>query len=176
MTSQFERDYDWYLKYKDTFNFDGAKDYVRRYIRITSIDKKDNSIQNQKEYALKTFEDAFEIKTLPYVSEGMFTINHFELRIEDVIIPDENGFSAKECFWLWDSQGKVEPCREPELLKSILKCKGSINLHIKMWAEGIHEGTLFKFEFEEDFMKEFELPDWVKISVYNQVRLLRYRN
>ena len=176
MTNQFERDYNWYLKYKDDFNFDGAKDYVRKYIRITTFNNEDDSISNVKEYALKTFESAFDIKKFPHISKGMFSSHYFELRIENVVVPDENGASAKECFWLWDSQGRVEPCREPELFKAILKCKGSINLNIKMWAQGINEGSTPKFEFEETIMKEFELPDWVKVAVYNQVDLIRYGN
>ena len=83
-SENFERDYNWYLKYKDIFNFDGTSEY---------LDKHNNSIF-----------------------------------IED----NEKGLSAKECFYIYDSQGKVSSCREIELYKQIHKCKGSINFNIKI--------------------------------------------
>jgi len=79
-SKNFERDYNWYLKYKDIFIFSG------------SPTKK---------------------------------------------IETGNKYSAKEAFYLYDSQGKLVSTYEPELLQQIFKCKESINFQIKQWVEGL---------------------------------------
>ena len=83
-------------------------------------------------------------------------------------IPDPQGISAKEAFFFIDSSGKNKPCREPELLDSILLCKASVNFHIKMWAEGRAEGTIATHELRKDYKEEFGLPDWVIDAVEKQ--------
>lgn len=40
-------------------------------------------------------------------------------------------YSAKEAFYLFDTQGKLVGCIEPKLLQQIFKCKESINFQIK---------------------------------------------
>lgn len=62
-------------------------------------------------------------------------------------IPDKNGKTAKEAFFLIDSTGKNNPTCEPDLLNQLLLCKASVNFHIKQWAEGRAEGTLPFCEF-----------------------------
>jgi hypothetical protein len=116
-SKSFERDYNWYFKWRSVFNFDGNNNYVNKQGR-------------------------------------------------DLIVPSVNGKSAKECFYIFDSIGKIEPCREPELLKEILRAKGSINFNIKMWGESRAEGTLPKIEFTE-IVKEFSLLDWMVEAVEN---------
>lgn len=91
---------------------------------------------------------------------------------QNIIKPDPNGKTAKECFYIWDSQGKIEGCREPELLHDILKCKGSINFMIKMWAEDrapSSEGFVLlpRIEFGK-IAKECELLDWMIEGVEEQ--------
>jgi len=50
------------------------------------------------------------------------------------------------------------PCKEPELLKEVITCKKSINLHIKMWVDG-YEDMMMGIE---EYMKEFiDPPIWV---------------
>lgn len=110
-SKNFERDYDWYMKYKHVFLFDGSHD------RLLHVDL-------------------------------------------------ENGYNAKHCFYTLDSTGKLLPTSEPRLLSELLKCKGSINLHIKMWVEGIHEGTFTIDEFTE----EFELLPWMIKAIENQLK------
>jgi hypothetical protein len=75
----------------------------------------------------------------------------------------ETGKSAKECFYIRDSTGRIEPTSEPELLKQIYICKASINLHINMWAAAIAENTLFTSE-----LQDFELLLWMKDALYKQ--------
>lgn len=111
-SKNFERDWNWYLKYKSVFIFDGA---INREIK------------------------------------------------EDLI----NGKTAKECFYIFDSQGKMPPTKEKEILLQILKCKGSINFNIKMWAEDRAKGYLPKIEFQ-NIIEEFELLDWMVEAVEKQ--------
>jgi hypothetical protein len=111
-SKEFERDYEWYLKNLDTFNFDGANTYINK--------------------------------------KGL-----------DIIVPNEEGLTAKECFYLYDSQGIIEPCREPELYKQLLKCKGSVNLHIKMWAEDRAKGYLPLLEFNNTIDEELRCLEWI---------------
>lgn len=118
-SKSFERDYNWYFKFRDVFTFDGTMEYT---------DKDNNTI----------------------------------------FVEDENGLSAKECFYKYDSTGKVYPCREVELYKQIHKCKGSINFNIKMWAEDRGKGWLGKMEFDEEFVPQYELLDWMIEAVENQ--------
>lgn len=79
----------------------------------------------------------------------------------------ENGKSAKECFYRLDSEGKRQPCREPQLLVEILTCKAGINLQIKIWAEGRAEYTLPLDELQE-YINHYNCPDWVLKAVENQ--------
>jgi len=111
-SNNFERDYNWYLKYKDVFIFDGS---------------------NNKEL------------------------------VEDLI----NGKTAKECFYIYDTTGKLHSTKEVMLLNEIFKCKGSINFQIKEWAMSRADATLPKILFE-DIIKEFELLDWMVKAVENQ--------
>lgn len=115
-SKNFERDYAWYLKYKDIFTFDGSPN------RLLNVDL-------------------------------------------------ENGYNAKHCFYILDSTGKLLPTNEPRLLSELLKCKGSINFHIKMWSEGVYEGI----SNINEFIKEFELLDWMVKAIENQLKR-KYEN
>lgn len=86
---------------------------------------------------------------------------------EDKVIYSEEGKSAKECFYKLDTQGKVIPTNEPELLLQLHKCKGSINFNIKMWAESRGKGELGSIEFQE-ISKELELLPWMIEAVERQ--------
>lgn len=109
-SKNFERDYNWYLKYKDVFTFSG------------SSPKK---------------------------------------------IETGGKYTAKETFYLYDSQGKLVPTTEPELLQQIFKCKESINFQIKEWAQDRAKGYLPKIEFEK-IVEEYKLLPWMVEAVENQ--------
>jgi len=117
-SKKFERDFEWYSKNSNIFNFDGSFEYYNK------------------------------------VGESLI---HFE----------ENGVPAKKAFYLYDSQGKIVKTKEPELLRELYKCKGSINLNIKMWAEDRAKGILPKILFDE-MVKELELLDWMVEAVEKQ--------
>lgn len=86
---------------------------------------------------------------------------------------DSNGNSAKECFFYFDSNGiKQFNCSEKELFFEIIRCKKSINLHIKMYAESIAEGTLFPFEIEE-ISDQIKAPEWFVNSIKNLIKKSR---
>ena len=85
----------------------------------------------------------------------------------DLIQFDENGFTAKKCFYLYDSSGVIKQTREPEELHRLLKTKGSTNLHIKMYAQDRAKGYLPKIEFEE-ICKELNAPNWFIEAVEQQ--------
>ncbi len=82
--------------------------------------------------------------------------------------PDlENGVTAKECFWRFDSTGNMMPTCEPDLLKALIICKKSINLHITLWVEGYDD----MMEGVEYYMGLFHgtPPLWVEDSFRKQL-------
>ena len=89
------------------------------------------------------------------------------------IVCSLKGKSSKEVFHKYDSEGKLIPTNEPELLSKIFKCKGSINFQIKQWAEDRAKGYLPKIEFDK-IIEEYELLPWMIKAVENQK--LKYYN
>jgi hypothetical protein len=91
-------------------------------------------------------------------------------RIDDLVIVDmTSGVSAKESFKSYDSKGRTLPTYEPQLLKSIIICKKSINLHIKMWVEGyddMMEGVDFYMDMFDGQVRQ---PPWVEDSFRKQL-------
>jgi hypothetical protein len=75
---------------------------------------------------------------------------------------------VKRAFFDWDSQGKLTNCDTPELLRKLMITKKSVNLHIKMWAEGRLEMTLPRCDWEE-IQRDFNLPEWAIKACDNQM-------
>lgn len=71
----------------------------------------------------------------------------------------ENGVTALEAFSTYESTGQIKPCREIELLNRALSGKSNFNLAIKMWNEGLAEGSFLVEEFN-DQLRVFNAPDW----------------
>lgn len=92
---------------------------------------------------------------------------NFDGSLDREIEYDPLGIDGKKCFHLFDSQGKLRPTKHPNLVRSLLKTKGSINLHIKMYAEDrakqILPGCLFN-----ELCEELKVPDWFILAVENQ--------
>lgn len=80
----------------------------------------------------------------------------------------EDGVDAKQAFWIFDSRGKISPCREPELLQELLICKKAINLQINMWAEGQEDCWIPISELLEVFIGS--VPEWVELAIRNQIQ------
>ena len=117
-SSNFERDYKWFLSIAHEFKFDGNKEYLNK----------------KGEYLIQ------------YSSEGK---------------------DAKQCFYNYDAKGIINKTNQPEILKTLLRTKASVNLHIKMYAEDRAKGTLPKIEFDK-ICEEFNFPDWVINAVEQQ--------
>jgi len=80
---------------------------------------------------------------------------------------DEEGYPAKEVFYMLDSRGEVYPCKEPELLRKVIQFKKSLNFHIKMWVDGYED----MFMGVDEFLKEFDNPpEWVGKSFRGQLK------
>ncbi len=84
-----------------------------------------------------------------------------------VIVEDIHGVDGVKAFYIYDSQGKILPTKHPNLLHSLLKTKGSVNLHIKMYAEDIAKCYLPKIEFDK-MAKQINAPDWFTDAVDRQ--------
>lgn len=82
------------------------------------------------------------------------------------IIFDLNGVDGKQAFYLLDSTGKLVPTKHPNILKSILKTKGSANLHIQMYSEDRANGLLPLYELKE-MCSTFMAPEWFFKAVEN---------
>ena len=86
---------------------------------------------------------------------------------EDVKIDSSyTGVSAKQAFYALDSRGVRLPTREPAQLKAVLECKKSINLHIRMWAEGYNDMLLGFADYLAEFINP---PDWVELALRRAV-------
>ncbi len=110
-SQKFEKDFNWYLKMRAKFNFDGS---------------------------------------LP----------------KDVVY-DKNGIDGKAAFHKWDSEGKLLPTKHPNILNTLLKTKGSANLHVKMYAQDRASGLFPGIEFRA-FCIKYKCPKWFKEAVENQ--------
>jgi len=78
-----------------------------------------------------------------------------------------DGLDAKECFCIYDTTGELKPCTKPQLLQSVLVCKASVNLHIKLWVQGIIHSVLGLHELGE-YLDSLNAPGWVMKAVINQ--------
>lgn len=93
--------------------------------------------------------------------------NYFNKKGENIIQYDRNGIDGKKAFYLWDSQGVIKPTKHPNLLHTLLKIKGSVNLHIKMYAEDRANANMGGLEFRAMCIK-WKSPDWFRQAVENQ--------
>ena len=80
---------------------------------------------------------------------------------------DIHGVNAMDAFLKLDAYGKIVPTKHPNILKSLIKTKGSVNLHIKMYAEDRAKGILPKILFN-DIIEEYKAPTWFVDAVENQ--------
>lgn len=62
------------------------------------------------------------------------------------------------------------PCRHPNILKGVIVGKKSWGLHVKMWSDGITEGTFTKKEILEQFKeKNIEIPEPFLLDFENTI-------
>jgi len=86
---------------------------------------------------------------------------------EPVIKHSNRGVSGIEAFFQYDSNGKVVETKHPNILHTLLKTKGSVNLHIKMYAEDRAACNFSKIEFRA-LCIQLKSPNWFREAVENQ--------
>lgn len=86
---------------------------------------------------------------------------------DEIIKYDKKGTDGKNAFFQWDSNGKIVPTKHPNILRTLLKVKGSCNLHIKMYAEDRASCNMNKIEFRA-LCVHFKAPKWFREAVENQ--------
>lgn len=147
---EFERDFNWYLSMRHNFNFDGALDYFKRTVQIykRKVGEEEYQLQNEMPFATfkETYPNLVSGNSVKSFSDGMFFEYAFTPAAYQIVLFDKNGVSGKEAFYQWDSNGKILPTKHANLF-SLLKTKGSANLHIKMYAEDRAKGLLPLIEF-----------------------------
>jgi hypothetical protein len=80
---------------------------------------------------------------------------------------DPHGPDAQRAFHAYDSRGVLVSTSEPDLLRRVLVCKASVNLHIRMWAEGIAEGTMWPSDLAQ-VHADTDAPAWVFEAAWRQ--------
>jgi hypothetical protein len=111
----------------------------------------------------KAFRDTYQLfLNYPIMLEAF----DFELPPFDI-----NGETAIKSFWHLENGNKV-PTKNLEEVRRALAGKKSLNLQIKMWAEGM--GKEFSILEIKDYIRELNLKEWVFVAVKNQaIKLIR---
>ena len=101
-------------------------------------------------------------------------IDRFTFSGEQVTVLEdlENGVSCKESFHSLDTYGKMLPTNQPKLLRSIIICKKSINLHIQMWVDGF-EDMMEGIDYYTNLFEGNSTPTWVEKSFRRQLQKKR---
>lgn len=80
---------------------------------------------------------------------------------------DIDGISTKEAFYRLDSTGRCGSCIDVNGVVALLQTKKSVNLHCKMWAEGLKDYSITKDELFT-YLESLDAPNWVYDSITNQ--------
>lgn len=86
---------------------------------------------------------------------------------EDIVQYSDNGVDFITAFKAFDTNGTILPTRHPTTLAKLLKTKGSVNLHIKMYSEDRSNGVLPFFDFV-DICSGVKAPLWFVKAVEKQ--------
>jgi hypothetical protein len=92
---------------------------------------------------------------------------NFDGKISEEIEYDKNGKDGFNAFYVFDSNGKKEKTKHPNIFQALCKTKGSVNLHIKMYAEDRAKGVLPKMIFDE-MITGLKIPNWFVNAVETQ--------
>lgn len=101
-----------------------------------------------------------------YRSFGKGGFNPWYFEITKQIVWNPEGYSGRECFKIWDSEGRLTSTREPYIMFQVMSGKKLLNFNIEQWALGINDGICCAGELQEEFPW---LPDWVWDSVRGQL-------
>ena len=93
--------------------------------------------------------------------------NRHRFEISGRVIPDivysRTSLNGLRAFMLYDSQGKLVPTKHPNILRTLITTKASVNLHIKMWKQGVTDLGFFTSEWHE-YCDMLDAPDWFRYS------------
>jgi hypothetical protein len=183
-SKKFERDFKWYLYMRYKFNFDGSSSYTKKEVIVSEgvnlkvINNKDGSffidnVDKEIRYSYNSFINIFphlinSSKNLNInYSKGMFKSYAFNIESQELIKYSKEGFLGKEAFYIYDSTGKIVVTKHPNILKTLYKTKGSVNLHIQMYAEDRANLRLSGLELRGLCIK-FKAPSWFREAINNQ--------
>lgn len=93
--------------------------------------------------------------------------DYINKRGESLIQYSPTGVTGIQAFFVYDSQGKILPTKHPRLLQTLLRVKGSVNLHIKMYAEDLVACNWNKLEMRALCIK-LKAPDWFRQAIEQQ--------
>lgn len=173
-SKEFERDLRFYLSNRHIFNFDGKHKaaYTRKSIDVFRIPTEEfknlkNNVGIDKYFAynlpIKTFNERFPNQQSDR-SIGTQYCWYFVNKTEPLVVYDKEGVDGIYAFYEIEN-GKVLPTKHPKLLQILLKCKGSVNLNIKMWKEDYNNlwdyGRLLPEIDVLEIIKQYNCPDWV---------------
>lgn len=83
---------------------------------------------------------------------------------------DADGWSAAECFHVWETFGKTLPCREPVLLTRALNGKEWHGLNVTHLAEDYVGRLLFAAEIKSNY------PEWVQRDILGRAAQIAMRD
>ncbi len=113
----------------------------------------------------KKYSEGFERDFNWYMS--VRHLYNFDGHLDRDIEYDPKGVDGKKAFHKFDSTGRLMPTKHPNLLRTLLKTKGSVNLHIKMYAEDRAKGVLPRILFDE-ICEQIKAPTWFVEAVEKQ--------
>jgi hypothetical protein len=79
---------------------------------------------------------------------------------------DDKGYTAEECFHVFETFGNLIPCCEPELLGRALSGKEQHGMTVTMIAEDYIDRLIFAIEIERDY------PEWVQKDIFGRASQL----
>ena len=92
---------------------------------------------------------------------------NFDGRPHREIVFDRCATTGLQAFHAFDSRGVLQSTRHPNILRTLIKTKGSVNFHIKMYAEDRASGLLPLPELRQ-LCQQWNAPTWFITAVENQ--------
>lgn len=107
-----------------------------------------------------------DLEWVRFAIKNRHVLNFAGKRLDPFPPASLDGKSGMEAFIIYDTHGKIVPTRHPNLLTALIVVKSSLNLHLKMWKEGIIDGTFTGYEIRS-ILISLGAPNWA-IDVINK--------
>lgn len=176
-SKEFERDFKWFLSVRHMFSFDGALGYDKQTVTVHKVrefvdpSKQKLVVEKNLVFSMnkQSFDKIYSDVKVPGTIKGSMATWVLDIESEPIIVYDPDGVDGKQAFHHYDSTGMVLPTRHPNILRCMLKTKGSVNLHIKMFAEDKAKGRYPGLELRA-FCIKYKCPPWFKQAILNQTQ------